>query len=636
MPAELRVGFDSVAFLDQALGATVGHPYLHPNDAPSPSSEFWEVIFRYDPLLWFTYHAFTSIFGEFDYFGNPYAGDYKADTISVSSPVTSSLGRDVRFDESNYASQLHSVSSFATFLLKGGFPIPPPSSNEHPCKHATLVGSGILSSQATEPPFQEYGSGFMPVPNGPTAVFHQRTNSVGNFGYYANGQPYLVNFPSFYSFSLKQLMRDLATYSSIGYGNGTQFWRLSGRYFDYHEYGTVFSVTCSSSVTFSGPYFPYAPVTYSWTYTLTADSAVSSGFWLDVGGAQWRIPNRYPVLKFSSVECSQNYNVSYSDTFFQDHVGNGFLFTRGQLYDPSSSGVDVSSRRTSLLALSYDMNRQIKDSWRDIIPSSLFSTVDALQSMDFGTSTDVLQTVVKLPQYKSMIPKIKEAIDIASDILHRDISGETIRDIIKLASGTTLQASFQWRPWMQLITEELPKIVSDWSTLFDDREVVVGRGKFNFDFEPYSFSRPSVHLTVRTKIVLDLSGNSLAAGILGLDGLGIIPKPSNLWDLIPFSFVLNWFTGVGKLIRNAEFSVFLLGLPAYYVHTYTFTSPLTTDELTSLEIVSQPAEPLSLRGYYRHVSVYTPLPRDTRFGFGQPTQLPPSGILGSLLVQLLL
>jgi hypothetical protein len=245
--------------------------------------------------------------------------------------------------------------------------------------------------------------------------------------------------------------------------------------------------------------------------------------------------------------------------------------------------------------------------------------------------------LVKLPKYKEMIPKISEAIRLASDVLHRDLSGETIKDIIHLFSGTTLQASFQWRPWLSFIQKDLPLIVSDWSRLFDQRQLVIGRGHWDFDFPDGSFSRRDVHLDVRTKVVMDLSGNSLAAGLLGLDGLGILPKPSNLWDLIPFSFVLNWFTGVGSEIRNVEYSAFLLGIPAYFVHTYTLTSPLTPDELGALDLQCVRSDaPIAVKVYLRHVSVYSPLPRDTRFGFGIPQQLPPLGVIGALLIQLLL
>lgn len=37
-----------------------------------------------------------------------------------------------------------------------------------------------------------------------------------------------------------------------------------------------------------------------------------------------------------------------------------------------------------------------------------------------------------------------------------------------------------------------------------------------------------------------------------LETLGISPTPSNLWDLVPYSFVLDWFLDVGLMLENSE------------------------------------------------------------------------------------
>jgi hypothetical protein len=135
---------------------------------------------------------------------------------------------------------------------------------------------------------------------------------------------------------------------------------------------------------------------------------------------------------------------------------------------------------------------------------------------------------------------------------------------------------------------------------------------------------------------LDVSERSLVSCFLGWDGLGIWPKPSTLWDLVPFSFVANWFTGIGASIKRAEYATLLLDVPAYFVHTYAITSPFTDDELDTWEMSNASSkDPLSFRAYYRDVSHYSPLPRDSSFGFGLPQHLPPLGVVGALLYQIL-
>jgi hypothetical protein len=51
-----------------------------------------------------------------------------------------------------------------------------------------------------------------------------------------------------------------------------------------------------------------------------------------------------------------------------------------------------------------------------------------------------------------------------------------------------------------------------------------------------------------------------------LDSLGFELNPRILWDAIPFSFVADWFVGVGNFLDR--FKVDALELPVYYVDTY--------------------------------------------------------------------
>jgi hypothetical protein len=279
-----------------------------------------------------------------------------------------------------------------------------------------------------------------------------------------------------------------------------------------------------------------------------------------------------------------------------------------------------------------------RSKYPDLTASALFSSVDAVENLKTGTGTDVLQTLYKLPQYESMIPHIREAVDILSDIYRKDIHLSTMREIMSLLSATMLQGSFQWRPLLQLAFVELPKIMAALQTLAAKQRLqpVVAYGTWKYNFQVQDISRPNSHLLVGTKIVLDLSARSLFSILAGFDGIGILPKPSNLWDLIPFSFVANWFTGIGASIKRAESSIALLTVPAYYVHTYSITSPFTAEECSIWNIGSSPVEPLSFKLFYRDVSRFSPVPRDSRFGFGIPSRYPPTGIVAALLYQLIL
>jgi hypothetical protein len=258
--------------------------------------------------------------------------------------------------------------------------------------------------------------------------------------------------------------------------------------------------------------------------------------------------------------------------------------------------------------------------------------------MQRGTSADILQTLAKLPDAASMIPKIRDLIHVAEEIHQRKFDGDTLKDICDFVAGTNLQANFQWATFYRFLTEQLPDVIRGIQLGWDREPLVIGRGAFNYAFpEPKGFHGfPSSRLTARSKIVVDTGVNTAFAMVLGLDGLGILPKPSNLWDLVPFSFALNWVTGVGANIRRAEYGLFLLAFPTYGVHTLTIEAALSEQDLTTLDVVEDPTIPFRLRWYNRSVSVYLPLPGDTPYGFGLPTGSPSITLIASLLYSLLI
>jgi hypothetical protein len=270
----------------------------------------------------------------------------------------------------------------------------------------------------------------------------------------------------------------------------------------------------------------------------------------------------------------------------------------------------------------------------DIATSSLFSTVDAFKMAEASLNTNVLQTLAKIPKIFDALPEIGKAVDLLGRLVKRDLRLSTFKEILDLATSTHLQAVFEWRPYYELLTRYIPQVLSTMDSIGDIRTNSIGYGSFSFKFTN-EFGRKEVTLKTRTKIVMDASPSGLLSAAVGLDALGLLPKASNLWDLLPFTFVVNWFTGVGEAIRRAEYATFLASVPAYYVHTYTLSSPLSDDELDLLKMSSSISEPACLRIYVRDVTNRPPFPRDTRFGFGLPSGIPSVGSLGSLLYQLI-
>lgn len=104
------------------------------------------------------------------------------------------------------------------------------------------------------------------------------------------------------------------------------------------------------------------------------------------------------------------------------------------------------------------------------------------------------------------------------------------------------------------------------------------------------------HLTVWYKYELNSWVNALEPFWLALDALGVNWSPSQYWQMVPFSFIVDWFLGVGKMLsqldaKNVSLDVQIVGV---------------------VESVSYKWARRPLRGY--PIEVVTPLSLDTAPG----------------------
>lgn len=354
----------------------------------------------------------------------------------------------------------------------------------------------------------------------------------------------------------------------------------------------------------------------TWTYrcrqanSLTADGWYADSYpskcWYLVPGNSWTWTNRTYCKMDSSL---------YTSTSFPGSDGVACtIFNKGR--------ADVEGKFRHW----FDLNLP------DIRAASSLSSSDAMMDLQSSSGTDVLQTLVKVPEISSQIPKIREGIDIVRDLAHRKLNA---REVLDFLTQSHLQQSFQWRPEFDLLTKYLPQIPRILLSFTTTQGTVVGRGRFDYDFTGDECYR-TCHLSCRTKIVAVNSFSDLSATFLRAHGLGVLPTPENLWDIMPFSFVINWFTNMGKRIRTlgSLANMWLLD-PVVIVHSYKLTSVLTDADLQLMQLRRAPAagvEP-NMSIYKREITRYVALLNSSRFDFGRPTGTPSWSVVASLLWQ---
>ena len=265
----------------------------------------------------------------------------------------------------------------------------------------------------------------------------------------------------------------------------------------------------------------------------------------------------------------------------------------------------------------------------DIRTSSLISTSKAVSSLNIG---DNIQDILKLKDIS--VDAILDVVKYASGITNlRDIS---IKKVIDLMTSLRVSASFEFRPEVEFLSQDLPVLLTKWG----DRNLSLGYGSFSYDF-PYGAFDRDVKLTTHSRVVLLSPRSNFVATVLQLREHGLDPLPSRLWHIIPFSFVVDWVTGMGARIERAEDLLLNAGSPIInIVHSYTVETVLSEDEVesalpgTTINLLDS-AGPLEMRGYFRDVSRYFPPFRRSRFDFGLPTGFPDGSLVASFVWQLL-
>lgn len=86
-------------------------------------------------------------------------------------------------------------------------------------------------------------------------------------------------------------------------------------------------------------------------------------------------------------------------------------------------------------------------------------------------------------------------------------------------------------------------------------------GKFSYPLpQEYFPGFEGVHITARSKIRIGIEPDSFLASVVTARTMGFLPSFSSIWDLIPLSFVVDWFTNIGNIARAGEDALLMLAL----------------------------------------------------------------------------
>jgi hypothetical protein len=142
--------------------------------------------------------------------------------------------------------------------------------------------------------------------------------------------------------------------------------------------------------------------------------------------------------------------------------------------------------------------------------------------------------------------------------------------LVDFAAKALLIYSFALKPYEKEIREFSSTFDKIYRKLLEKmREDVVLRGTFFYDFGD---DGPLAGYTIKTrsKVVSTFFDESPIISMMPLSATGLDPSASNLWDLVPFSFVLDWFFQFGSRLESFEQAAhMMISDIRHLVHSFT-------------------------------------------------------------------
>jgi hypothetical protein len=203
----------------------------------------------------------------------------------------------------------------------------------------------------------------------------------------------------------------------------------------------------------------------------------------------------------------------------------------------------------------------------------------------------------------------------------RYLSQKRGKELVDVIADTTLWYNFGLVPTLE-ISKELSEWLSDTSNAVDLTIPQSLRGKFTHYHEE---SRTAI--TARSVVHLrpmDLSG--LSGLLLRLIRLGLSPTPGQVWEAVPFSFLIDKISKTGTWLDAVDTFIKLnfIYTPTYFVHSLSLNRDVTDEVMSLMFDKSYIWEgELTYNAYLRDVSVYSPRFQVDPYGIMLPQ--PPVG-----------
>lgn len=409
--------------------------------------------------------------------------------------------------------------------------------------------------------------------------------------------------------------------------------------FDWYEGDHVFNVGQNSIEVGNAlwhPGYPSRYMHYTWSIDLFDRSSPGGPF--AAGALQFSA-----VMRISGVSYLMQYNPLFTgpDGIKGWRVLDAIPFDRTvtivpnvfPLSLPYGRGIDASLRSPVIVNTIRERHKRIRQGAADIRPSSMFSFQDALLKMS-ATDTNFLEAAAEGQELIKLLPALVGIIKafftrkpgrLASTFGKAFDASAKIGDLL---SDTLLLTQFGLKPALEN-TAEVRHMVS---TVGPKLKALQSGGTFHGKFvKNFQHELGPMKLVTRTTARMQGISDDFVIKFLALDALGLSPKASNIWDIVPWSWFVDYFFHIGTSLSLVD--TYIMGNvrgTQWAVHSYTLYDSADAD------IAFHGLQPgqATIKHYFREVSRITPGLFGGRYDFAQHGG-PDVGITSSVFWQML-
>lgn len=281
--------------------------------------------------------------------------------------------------------------------------------------------------------------------------------------------------------------------------------------------------------------------------------------------------------------------------------------------------------------------KMTRDDLPNVRPSSFIAASDALDSSLEVLSANHIENLSQITGLLKLLPDLGSIPKLAAKACNGDPSA--ILELVDYVTDAILKYRFAQSPTVSDIEEiieagDIRKKVTD---LAKARALTV-YGQFLWDYpqDLNYIGDGRLVLEVHSKIRLVTDFSSLMVSLISANSVGLLPTLSRVWETMPFTFVVDWFTNMSQRLKLVDNQLLYYAIrTSWSVYSYKFLYYPDSTELApyGLEVPPSSGDPFSLSAYYREFSRSAPRLRDSKYDFLAASRPPNLVTVASLIWQ---